>query len=105
MPRDPLQHVHRGGAPNADQISLRDGLFHLSAEYVASGGRVELLDVEVLNVEGQTGDGPGDAVVMTCQHARDSRQSHAIDIESRPADVDHVPGRRQAELQVRVAGQ
>jgi len=80
-------------------------LLGLAAKLVAAGPVVHAFGIEVLHVELQVGDAPGDPVVMPDNQAGRSRQADAGDIQTRRLQVRHVPDARHGVLEVHVIGQ
>ena len=86
----------------ADDLALPAGLLHLPAEQVAAGALVELLDVQILDVEPQVGDAPGDAPVVSHHNARRARQGDPGDVQAGRLEMRHVPDARQPVFQVHI---
>jgi hypothetical protein len=93
-----------GGALDPDRF--RDGLERqraLRREVVA--GRIELLEVEVLNVGAGAGETPRDTIVSPDEHAGHARQRRADDAQARRIEMRQVPYRRRGQAEVRIVGE
>ena len=51
------------------QFRFQTRLLHLSLKQILAGVRIEFLDVQILNVEAEIGDAPGDPLVVADDHA------------------------------------
>ena len=67
-------------------------------------GRIELLDVQILLVEAENSESPGDVLVVAEGDSRQARFAGANDIPSRSDEMNHVAQRGQREYAVRVIG-
>ena len=67
-------------------------------------GRVELVDVQVLLVDGEDGEAEGDGPVVADGDAGQRRLAGADDVEARRREVDEVAQRRHRVGAVRVVG-
>ena len=85
-----------------NQFAHRTGLLRLPEVQIPPGARVEFLLVEVLHVELQVGESPGDALVMAGDDCGDSGQRNARDIEAGRPQVCHIPDARERILQMHV---
>ncbi len=73
--------------------------------------RVDLLDVQVLDIRADVGEAPGDAVIVTDDHARCAGKGHAgdlirtISILLEAMQTDLIPDGGHLSPQVRVVGE
>ena len=74
------------------------------AVFVRNSG-IESLDVQILNVGAVVGESPGDAVIVTDDHERCSGKRKACNIPSRGGEMNLVPDRGNAQLEVCIVGE
>src|SRR5580704_16655620 len=103
--RDPLRKDIWLGSLDSNRFGFKMCLLQLSLEKIASGLRIEALLVEVLHVEAEVGDSPGDALVVTDYYAGNSGQGDAADIQAGRFQMHHVPSGGHSEIQMRVIGE
>ena len=68
------------------------------------GGRVERLDVKILNVGAVIGEAPGDVVVVADDDHRRAGKRESLNVPARRREVNLVPDGRDHQLKVRVIG-
>ena len=105
MTRDPLLEDHRLFALDADRAALQARLLHFAAKRVAAALRIDLLPVKILHVELKIGHAPRDPVVVADDYRRDTRQRDAGYVQPRRTQMNHVPGGRNSEFEMRIVGQ
>jgi hypothetical protein len=103
--RHQVVELDRLAALHEDDLVLAPSLLDLPLVHVLPRACVETFDVEVLHVEAEVRDAPRDTVVVAHDHRRYARQSCARDVQPRRSQMDYVPRRRQAPLEVRIVGE
>ncbi len=93
-------------ASHADRLQARlEGLPFSAKPIAGSVLRVDLLEVEVLDVRLDTGQAPADASVVADDDARQARQRGSGDREAGRLEARDVPERRRPESQVGIVGE
>ena len=95
-----------GGCPfTGISLLFQNRLASFAAKNVPSSAGIEFLDVQILDVELQVGDAPGDAVVVPDDDSGQTGERRAPGLQLRTLEIHHVPGGRDAERQMGVVGQ
>ncbi len=61
VPRDPRRHLNRLRAFHGDRVALQARLLQLASEHVPPVLRIDLFAIQILHIELQIGDAPGNA--------------------------------------------
>src|SRR5215469_14905757 len=105
MPRDPLPKLDRPRSFHGDPLGLRSRLFYLPFEQIPAAAPIHTLDVQILHIEAEIRDAPDNPLILSDDHARNTRKRHAGDIESGRAQVNLIPSRWNAPLEMRIVSQ
>ena len=105
MPRHPLVELHRLRALHGNRVALQARLLQLPLKHVPAGLRIDLLAIQILHVELKIGHAPRDAIVVPDDHRRHARQRHAGHVQARRAQMHHVPGGGNREIEMRIVRQ
>src|SRR5258705_852928 len=105
MTGDDYLQMFVGGSFDVNRfvIDLRFFPSAVDAVFIRSGW-VKGFDVQILYIRAVVGKAPGDAVIVTDDDQRCAGQSESLYVPAGSGDVDFVPDRRQAKLQVGVVG-
>ncbi len=81
-------------------------LFPLAVEFVLIFVlRIQLIDTQILSVDGEDGEPPGSVIIVTNGYTGDGGFAPAQHIPTRRIQVNHVAKRRYRNAAMRIAGQ